>query len=82
MHPTFFVDSSDGPNPLDRLHRAVQQSVRIAIEMGGTITGEHGVGLIKKDWLPWEQSDQVIELQHKIKGLLDPTNILNPGKAI
>ncbi len=82
LHPTFFVDSSDGPNPLDRLHRAVQQSVRIAIEMGGTITGEHGVGLIKKDWLPWEQSDQVIELQHKIKGLLDPTNILNPGKAI
>lgn len=82
LHPTFYVDPSDGPNPLERLDRAVQESVRIALEMGGTITGEHGVGLIKKDWLPWEQSSQVIELQQKIKGLLDPMNILNPGKAI
>lgn len=82
LHPTFSVEPDDGDDPLGRLHRAVESSVRIALEMGGTITGEHGVGLIKKDWLPWEQSADVLELQRSIKGLLDPLNILNPGKGI
>lgn len=82
LHPTFFVGEDEGDEPLARLHRAVEESVRTALEMGGTITGEHGVGLIKKDWLAWEQSSDVIDLQHQIKSLLDPLNILNPGKAI
>ncbi|MGP9034921.1 FAD-linked oxidase C-terminal domain-containing protein [Glutamicibacter mysorens] len=38
--------------------------------------------MIKKDWLQWEQSSEVVELQQQIKRLLDPVNILNPGKAI
>lgn len=82
LHPTFFVDPTDGEEPLARLHRAVEGSVKEALALGGTITGEHGVGLIKKDWLSWEQSDEVLQLQHQIKALLDPLNILNPGKAI
>jgi len=82
LHPTFSVTPGDGDEPLVRLRRAVESSVRIAIELGGTITGEHGVGLIKKDWLPWEQSEEVMNLQRSIKNLLDPLNILNPGKAI
>lgn len=82
LHPTFSVEPDDVGDPLARLHRAVESSVRIALEMGGTITGEHGVGLIKKDWLPWEQSADVLQLQRSIKSLLDPLNILNPGKAI
>lgn len=82
LHPTFSVEPDDVGDPLARLHRAVENSVRIALEMGGTITGEHGVGLIKKDWLPWEQSADVVQLQRSIKSLLDPLNILNPGKAI
>lgn len=82
LHPTFSVEPEDGVDPLARLDRAVEASVRIALELGGTITGEHGVGLIKKDWLQWEQSSEVVELQQQIKRLLDPLNILNPGKAI
>lgn len=82
LHPTFSVEPEDGNEPLARLDRAVESSVRIALELGGTITGEHGVGLIKKDWLQWEQATEVIELQQQIKNLLDPLNILNPGKAI
>ncbi|MGH3654993.1 FAD-binding oxidoreductase [Glutamicibacter sp.] len=82
LHPTFSVEPEDGNEPLARLGRAVESSVRIALELGGTITGEHGVGLIKKDWLQWEQATEVIELQQQIKKLLDPLNILNPGKAI
>lgn len=82
LHPTLSVDPDEGENPLERLERAVDSSVRIALELGGTITGEHGIGLIKKDWLPWEQSAEVIQLQRSIKALLDPLNILNPGKGI
>lgn len=82
LHPTFSVEPDEVGDPLARLHRAVESSVRIALEMGGTITGEHGVGLIKQDWLPWEQSADVLQLQRSIKSLLDPLNILNPGKAI
>ncbi|MGP5263701.1 FAD-binding oxidoreductase [Glutamicibacter arilaitensis] len=82
LHPTFFVDPTEGEQLLARLHRAVEGSVKEALALGGTITGEHGVGLIKKDWLAWEQSDEVLQLQHQIKALLDPLNILNPGKAI
>lgn len=82
LHPTFSVDPADEEQPLVRLHRAVEGSVREALALGGTITGEHGVGLIKKDWLAWEQSLDVSELQHQIKALFDPLNILNPGKAI
>ncbi|WP_345472803.1 FAD-linked oxidase C-terminal domain-containing protein [Glutamicibacter ectropisis] len=82
LHPTFSVEPNDGSDPLDRLNRVVETSVRLALEMGGTITGEHGVGLIKKDWLPWEQSTEVLQIQKDIKSLLDPSGILNPGKAI
>ena len=82
LHPTFFVDPDSGANPLARLNAAVEESVRAALELGGTITGEHGVGLIKKDWLPWEQSEDVLDLQRQIKQVFDPLNILNPGKAI
>ncbi|KSU62025.1 FAD-binding oxidoreductase [Arthrobacter sp. NIO-1057] len=82
LHPTFSVEPNDGSDPLDRLNRVVETSVRLALEMGGTITGEHGVGLIKKDWLPWEQSAEVLQIQKDIKSLLDPSGILNPGKAI
>lgn len=82
LHPTFYVEPNNGVAPLVRLQRAVEESVRIALDMGGTITGEHGVGLIKRDWLAWEQTSDVIELQHQIKQILDPRNILNPGKAI
>lgn len=82
LHPTFSVDPDAVDDPIGRLERAVVSSVRIALELGGTITGEHGVGLIKREWLPWEQSFDVIELQRSIKGVLDPCNLLNPGKLI
>ncbi|MGP5690702.1 FAD-binding oxidoreductase [Glutamicibacter ardleyensis] len=82
LHPTFSVEPESGENPLIRLSEALEESIRVAIDMGGTITGEHGVGLIKREWLTWEQSQDVIQIQHDIKSLLDEKNILNPGKAI
>lgn len=82
LHPTFSVEPDAGHDPLARLTVALEKSVKLALQMGGTITGEHGVGLIKKDWLVWEQSEAVREIQSAIKAVLDPENILNPGKAI
>jgi len=54
----------------------------VAIELGGTITGEHGIGLAKKDLLPLEQAPAVLALQRKLKQVFDPEGFLNPGKFL
>jgi glycolate oxidase len=53
---------------------------QLAIEMGGTISGEHGIGIMKSDFLPLALSDESIEAMKRIKHALDPNNIMNPGK--
>lgn len=82
LHPTFWVSAREGVEGVARLDLALDESVRLALELGGTITGEHGVGQYKLRWLPWEQGEQVLELQRQIKDVFDPQGILNPGKAI
>ena len=52
---------------------------RAAVALGGTLTGEHGVGILKRRWLADELGDDSFELQRGIKALFDPTGILNPG---
>ncbi len=51
-----------------------------AVDLGGTITGEHGVGLAKRDFLEYEQGPEVVALERRIKAVFDPLGILNPGK--
>lgn len=82
LHPTFWVESSEGEQAQERLEAALDESVRCALDLGGTITGEHGIGLYKRRWLPWEQSAELLDLQTRIKHAFDPLGILNPGKAI
>ena len=50
------------------------------LELGGTITGEHGVGLAKKPWLRQQMGDHSFEVMRQVKRALDPTGLLNPGK--
>ena len=50
----------------------------LAIDLGGTITGEHGVGRLKKPWLPKQVGEQVIEMTRRVKASFDPLNLLNP----
>lgn len=79
------VDAAESDLPasaMSRLHAALDGSVRLALEMGGTITGEHGIGTYKLRWLDWEQSAEVIALQRRIKDVFDPEYRLNPGRAI
>ncbi|MET4135175.1 FAD-linked oxidase C-terminal domain-containing protein [Pseudarthrobacter sp. PvP090] len=85
LHPTFWVDRVDsaaGADAMGRLGEALDKSITVALAMGGTITGEHGIGQFKLRWLGLEQKEPVRELQHRIKELFDPAGILNPGKAI
>ncbi|MCB9651811.1 MAG: FAD-binding protein [Deltaproteobacteria bacterium] len=62
--------------------RAVQDLLQTTIGLGGTISGEHGIGLLKRDFLPWEQAAPVLAVQRHIKAALDPLNLLNPGKIL
>ena len=85
LHPTFWIDRQGtgvDPAAMERLQRALDDSITAALSMGGTITGEHGVGQYKLRWLGQEQPEPVRELQRRIKDLFDPAGILNPGKAI
>jgi glycolate oxidase len=63
-----------------RVEAAVADLLRAAVDMGGTITGEHGVGLAKRDFLEYEQGEAAVALQRRLKAVFDPLGILNPGK--
>ena len=80
MHPTVCFDSSDDAQA-ERAHRAFGAVMDLGLELGGTITGEHGVGVLKKEWLVRELGPVGIRLHCDIKRALDPAGILNPGKV-
>ncbi len=82
LHPTFWIDTAESSEAMPRLEAALDESIRVALDMGGTISGEHGIGSYKLRWMHWEQSGPVVEIQRQIKQLVDPQGILNPGRAI
>lgn len=53
----------------------------LGLELGGTITGEHGVGVLKKEWLARELGEVSVEMHRGIKAAFDPLGLLNPGKV-
>lgn len=79
LHPTILTDSRD-EEEMERVHRAVDEIFKAALAMGGTLTGEHGIGLAKARYLPWELGGQGVQVLQKIKKALDPEGLLNPGK--
>ncbi len=78
LHPNFVYDGEDVP---DRVWDAAGELFRTAIELGGTLTGEHGIGLLKRRWLADELGAESYELQVKLKSVFDPLGIMNPGKV-
>jgi glycolate oxidase len=70
----------DGPAERPRVDEALARMMRLTLDLGGTITGEHGVGYAKRDFLALEQSPGVIAVQRSLKALFDPAGVLNPGK--
>jgi glycolate oxidase len=77
-HPLVVYDAEDSA-ATDRAYRAFGAIMDLALSLGGTITGEHGVGRLKKAWLPAYLGPDVMELSRRIKDALDPQGILNPG---
>ncbi len=59
---------------------AVEDVFRLVLDLGGSITGEHGIGLAKKKYLPWEKGDEQVALQRALKKVFDPKGLMNPGK--
>ncbi|GGZ52052.1 FAD-linked oxidase [Streptomyces inusitatus] len=78
-HPVVCFDHHD-PDESRRARESFDEIMALGLELGGTITGEHGVGLLKKEWLARELGPVGVELQRGVKRTFDPLGILNPGK--
>ncbi len=79
LHPNILFDKRN-PEERARVERATAEIFRTAVELGGTLTGEHGVGVLKLPYLEMAIGPLAIEVQQGIKHALDPKGILNPGK--
>jgi glycolate oxidase len=77
LHPNFIFEGSEVPA---EVWSAADELFVACLRLGGTLTGEHGVGLLKRRWLRDELGDDQVDLQRELKRVFDPTNILNPGK--
>jgi glycolate oxidase len=79
LHPNILFDKRD-EEEWKRVETAVGDLFRAAVEVGGTLSGEHGVGLLKRPYLEMALGATSVEMQKRIKQAWDPNNILNPGK--
>jgi glycolate oxidase len=77
LHVNFLWDD---PADEPRVEQSIEQLFRDVIAMGGTLSGEHGIGIMKAPYLHLEQSPELIALQLRLKNAFDPKGLLNPGK--
>ncbi len=77
LHVNFLWDD---PADEPAVARAVERLMRATVDLGGTLSGEHGIGLAKAPYLAFEQSEELIALQKRLKDVFDPKGLLNPGK--
>ena len=80
LHPTCPTDSRNHEE-MERVEMAFAEIFEKAVELGGTITGEHGVGVMKAPYLELKLGKEGIAVMKAIKQALDPNNIMNPGKV-
>jgi glycolate oxidase len=81
LHPLFVYDRGL-PDVPPQVWAAADEIFRAALELGGTLTGEHGVGIIKRRWLADELGPESMSVHRAIKNALDPVGIMNPGKVL
>jgi glycolate oxidase len=89
LHPNFVVPPAlvDAPGgevvggAPDIVWQAADELFESARRLGGTLTGEHGVGVLKRRWLEGELGESGLELQRRLKAVFDPLGIMNPGKV-
>jgi glycolate oxidase len=75
------VDRAD-QSSMDRGRLVFDEIMRLGLSLGGTCTGEHGIGLLKRDWLAREIGPVGMRIHRAVKAALDPDGIFNPGKVI
>ena len=80
IHINVMVDNKD-PDELKRGKEAIEEIFNLTLSLGGTLSGEHGIGIAKSAYIGMELEPSVIEIMKKIKDIFDPNNILNPGKV-
>lgn len=80
LHPIIGYEGS-GTEPPPNVSRAADDIFALALELGGTVTGEHGIGVLKRDWLAREVGPDVLDVHASLKAALDPLGLLNPGKG-
>jgi glycolate oxidase len=80
LHPTCITDARDSEE-MEQVEKAFEEIFAKAIDLGGTITGEHGVGMMKAPYLEWKLGEAGIAAMKGIKQSFDPLNIMNPGKV-
>jgi len=81
LHPTFVWDRGDEAAE-ERAHAACEELYRAAIALGGTVTGEHGIGASRRTFLEEQLGSDAVDVMRSIKAALDPLGILNPGKVV
>ena len=79
LHPQILYDGYD-PDQVERKEKAAADLFKLAIELDGTLTGEHGIGLSKAPFMTLEHDPVAMEMMRNLKKMVDPNNILNPGK--
>ena len=67
---------------MERVHKAGKEILKLCVDMGGTLTGEHGVGIEKQDSMPLLYGEPTLETMALVKKAFDPTNMLNPNKIL
>ncbi len=77
LHVNFLWDD---PVEFPKVERSIERLFRDVVAMRGTLSGEHGIGILKAPYLPLEQSEELIDLQMRLKSAFDPKGLLNPGK--
>jgi glycolate oxidase len=81
MHPTLVFDRNN-PDAVARAQAAFDDILRVVGELGGTLTGEHGVGVLKRPFLAAQLGPETMRLHHTLKAAMDPLGLLNPGKML
>ncbi|ATW28941.1 glycolate oxidase subunit GlcD [Candidatus Formimonas warabiya] len=79
LHPNILTDKNN-QEEMERVEKAVAEIFQAALDLRGTLSGEHGIGIMKKPYLAWELGDAGLNYLQVIKQAVDPNNILNPGK--
>ncbi|WP_241562017.1 FAD-binding oxidoreductase [Streptomyces hoynatensis] len=80
-HPTVCFDAGD-EDERRRARASFEEIMALGLALGGTITGEHGVGVLKREWLARELGEVGVEMQRAVRRVFDPLGILNPGKVL